>query len=329
MSAKHVINYRLIFTVLAVMLVCILFIVIFVWKENMKYGILLTVSFIGAEIFGIRQLFLPQRIKSVSVTSAEMIIEYRKATEAVAYEDCKKIEHYKHGPFTERILLHTKGRIIEIPFDLTNFQGMCASIYRALLSKKMEHVADDWFRRKFADKAEALKRSHENETSKIQGTRFEANYPLIWTLMAAQFMLSAALIVLLWSTASLGLKIVGIASLLMFEFFAILVATSPKLTRSVTVSADGMTVRFKEKNFEIPVANCDRVLYSRLWPWAPRVCICADNGFFVLLPWYIRNFHGMCRCIYRVLANAGKESVADKRFRKKYGKVNQRKIKDL
>jgi hypothetical protein len=324
---EHVINCRRIAAEMAVVFAVATVFAICIWAENMTAGIVFAVCLVGVGICATKEWLAPRRIKSVSVSPAGIQIQYRKASELIAYDECKQIEHYKHGPLTERILLRTKGRIIiEIPYYLSDFQGMCRSIYRELSAKNLEHVADRWFQLEFGEGRQ--KTEDESETGELTGSRFPANFALIWTLMAVQAVAAAALIVLLWSGAGTGLKIAGTVAILICEFLAVVVVTSPKLTREVFILAGGITARYKEKSFEIPAKGCEKVIYSRPWPMPRRVYVFADNGYYVLLPWYIRNFRGMCRCIYRVLADAGKESAADMRFRKFCGIVETGSIKN-
>ncbi len=324
MSKKHTINYKSIFTVLALTTVFGVFITIWVWSVNVVIGALVMAFWIGIVIYEISK-FRTEGIIGVSVTNEGIVIEYRVRTVNVKFEDCKQIEHYKHGPLTERILLRAAHDIIEIPYYLTDFNGMCAAIYEGLISKGMEHVADEWFRSRFAHGADVPINRDEDA-----GERFTANFPLIWTLMAVQFLLAAGLAaVLLWSDTELAFKIIVTAAFVFVEFLAVLAVTSPRLTQSVTVSTERIAVRFKEKRFDIPIGSCKGVAYVKPCPMPHRVYIYADNAYVVLLPWYIRNFHGMSRSIYRVLADADMESIANARFRRKFGKVNKRKHKSM
>lgn len=149
MKTKHEINYALIFTVLTLISLFAVVLVFMVWKEDFLAGILATILLIVIEIMSIGQLFVPQRIKSVTVTSNEIIIEYREKTINVPFESFKKITHEKHGPLTERIFVYLEGYFYEIPFDLKHFHEMCKEIYDELLSLYMESIADEWFQKKF------------------------------------------------------------------------------------------------------------------------------------------------------------------------------------
>ena len=324
MDKKHTINYKSMFAVLALTTVFGVFFTIWVWSVSAVLGALVMALSTGIVIYEANKS-RTQSIIAVSVANERVVIEYRDKKVSVNFDDCKQIEHYKHGPLTERILLRTAQDIIEIPNYLTDFNGMCAAIYEGLISKGMEHVADEWFRSRFAHGADVPINRDEDA-----GERFTANFPLIWTLMAVQFLLATGLAaVLLWSDTELAFKIIVTGAFVFVEFLAVQAVTSPRLTQSVTVSAERIAMHFKEKRFDIPIGSCKGVAYVKPCPMPHRVYIYADNGYVVLLPWYIRNFHGMSRSIYRVLADGDMESIANARFRRKFGKVNKRKHKSM
>ena len=149
---KYKINYALIFTVLGVLCIFAFILALQFWKKNWLAGILITVLFISAYTYSILQLFIPQRVISVIINSTAIIINYRKTCVEIPYRDCKKLEHYKHGPLTERIWIYSKGYVYEIPFDIKGFRNMCGSIYQALSNINMEHIADEWFQKNFGNR---------------------------------------------------------------------------------------------------------------------------------------------------------------------------------
>jgi hypothetical protein len=148
MKNKYEINYKLIFTVTALISLPFLLLTILL-REGILFGVIITVVLNG---FGVSQLFV-QRIKSVTVDSTAIIIEYRKTSVKISYTDINKIGHYKHGPLTERIFIYAKDYVYEIPFDMKDFHNMCGSIYSGLSKINMEHAADEWFREKFGKEA--------------------------------------------------------------------------------------------------------------------------------------------------------------------------------
>lgn len=159
MEKKYIVNYKLIFINMIVLLIVSIFIVILTWKESLQAGIFTMILFIGAHIYGVKYFFAQERIKSVIIVSNTLKIEYRKTDITVPFENCAKIEHYKRGPLTERIRVYAKGYIYEIPWDIKGFHEMCGSIYKELLNMDMEYIADEWFKDNFG-KCESLKKKN-------------------------------------------------------------------------------------------------------------------------------------------------------------------------
>lgn len=317
MNNKHEINYKLIFSVLVVINIFTLLMTIMVWEKDLLAGILVTIFFIVINILSIKQLFIPQRVKNVTVNSDAIIIGYRNTNVEIPYKDCKKIEHYKHGPFTERIYVYAKDYVYEIPFDLKDFHEMCASIYSELSKIHMENVSDEWFHKELG-KGYQPRTESVRETS---GERFFANFPLMWILMGLQFILAISLTAFIWNSINVLFKIVWPVCLVFIEYLGVLVITSPKLTRSVTITEDEIIIEFKKKSVEVQFSSCETIKYQKPWPQGmKRIYIIMNNGQYGLLPWYIKNFRGMCRSLYKALENADMESIADKKFRKKFGK---------
>ena len=319
MITKHKINYMPIFSVLTLVSLIGVLLVIEVWMKDFLGGILAMTLLIVLEILGIRQLFAPQRIKSVTVTSSSIIIEYRKTSVEVPYEDCKKIEHDKHGPLTERITVYAKDYFYEISFDLKHFHEMCKEIYTELSNINMAPIADEWFQKKFGKEVSLNDNQCINDSSSHATAKYSANYRLMWTLMIVQFILVLFLTIIIWSRIDIIFKIILPITVLFVEYLIVLVIISPRLTRSVTITANGIIVEFKKKHIEIPITSFELVKYDRRWPYPKRVTIFTNKKQYGLLPWYIKDFRGMCRSVYQALENAHMESIADKSFQKKFG----------
>ncbi len=149
MNNKYKINYILISALLMVFSVLAIITVVFMWNESLAVGIILTVYMIGVVIFGIKQFFNPKNIKSVTVNTDSLIIEYRKRIIEVFFKDIKKIEHYKHGPLTEKTTIYAKAFKYEITYEIKDFREMCRNIYTELSKRHMENIADEWFQKKF------------------------------------------------------------------------------------------------------------------------------------------------------------------------------------
>ena len=320
MKTKHEINYTLIFTVLTLISLFAVLLVIVVFEEGFLGGVFTAIIFIAAIIFSISQLFVPQRIKSVTVASTEIIIEYRKTTINVPFESFKKITHEKHGPLTERIYVYAGGYFYDITFDLKHFHEMCKEIYDMLLSLNMESVADEWFQKKYGKEATIKDSQCINQNSNNVKAKYSANYRLMWALMILQFIFVLFLTIVTWNRADIIFKIIWPITVFFIEYLGVLAITSPKLTRSVTITANGIVIEFKKERIEIPFASCERIQFRRPWPHPKRVYVFIGEKQFILLPWYIKNFRGLCRSIYQALENVHMESIADKSFRKKFGK---------
>lgn len=144
MGKKYKTNYRLIFTVIVT--VCVAIIIFYIWQRGILGGIIASLFCIGMVILSLLQV----KIKSVTLDTSAIIIEYKKKTVIIPYEDCVKIEHYIHGPLTERVFIYANNHNkYEISFDLTGFRDMCRRLYSELLKINREQIADEWFQKKF------------------------------------------------------------------------------------------------------------------------------------------------------------------------------------
>lgn len=140
---KYEVNYKLIFITLSIAFIIFLLPAMLILKKDLQYGMFLIILLVGALIFSITRLFSPQRIKSVTVFSTSIIIEFRKSRVEIPFEDFEKIEYYKHGPFTERIYILAKPYKYEILFELKHFHDLCRRIYAALAKIDKGNIADE------------------------------------------------------------------------------------------------------------------------------------------------------------------------------------------
>ena len=144
MGKKYKTNYRLILTVIVT--VCVAIIIFYIWQRGILGGIIAALFCIGMVILSLLQV----KIKSVTLDTSAIIIEYKKETVIIPYEDCVKIEHYIHGPLTERVFIYANNHNkYEITFDLTGFRDMCSRLYSELLKINKEQIADEWFQKEF------------------------------------------------------------------------------------------------------------------------------------------------------------------------------------
>lgn len=149
MIEKYVVNHLVVSLQSIVLILFVVFVEIIAWKLSIFYGILTMILFIGVLALGIKYMFEPARIKSLTINSNGIEIEYSKNTVSLPFETWSKLAHYKRGPLTERILIQADGFIHVIPWDMKMFHKMCRNIYESLLENNMEHIADDWFQEKF------------------------------------------------------------------------------------------------------------------------------------------------------------------------------------
>ncbi len=316
MRAKYSINYKLIAAVLLLVSIFALLLIALIWKENFFAGIVSTVFLLAAEIYGIVQLFGPQRIKSITVESSAIIIQYRKADVKVLYENIKKIKHYKHGPLTERILVYAENSTIyEIPFDLKDSRGLCRSIYTELSKINKEKIADEWFQREFGGKVQ-----YQMTTDiELEGKNYTSNFLLMWLLMAVQFMLVILMTVFIWNRIDIVFKFIWPVFIIFMEYLGVLAITSPRIVKNVIITASMIIVNYKKERVEIPITTCKSIQYHRSWPSPKRVYVYWEKQY-VLLPWYIKDFRGMCKSIYETLTHANMESIAEGTFQRKFGR---------
>lgn len=328
MGRRHTINYKPSLIIAVVVLIFASLVLKTAWEESIETGIIIIIAFIGVSIFGLMMGRASERVKSVVITSNAITMEYRKTNVIVPFEVFSKLKHYKHGPFTERILVHAKDDIYLIPGDLKDFQDMCRSIYVELSKIDKEHIADEWFQKKFGNGV-SLKTSSIESKREVAGEKYSANYSLMWILYVLQFILVCSLIYLIWSNKSIVDSLIMTIPLLFVEYLGVLAILSPRIIKSVTITATTFIIDFKKERVEIPIKSCELVHYHRPWPSPKRVYICTEQKFQYLLPWYIKNFRRMGKSIYQALENAQKESVASKQFKRKFGKRKYKKVDDI
>lgn len=293
--------------------------VMLAWNQSTVFGIICTLIMSGV-LFVVGPLIYlnPKNIKSVTVTSDSLVIDYRKTSAEVFYKDIKKIEHYKHGLFTERIWIYTSSATYEIIYDIKDFQNMCKNIYSELSKHRMENITDEWFQTDFGGRIPYEK--HPFERNADDTNKYTANFPLIWTLMTVQFFVVLYLIIFLWTRPNVILNIVITVTYIFIEYGGILAITSPKITQSVSINASSIFIGFKKERVEIPLSSIQMVSYQRPWIKPKRVYIVTKQMQCILLPWYIKNFRGMCKSIYKALKKGQIESKFDKVFLRKFGK---------
>ncbi|MGI6161078.1 MAG: hypothetical protein ACOYJD_03520 [Christensenellales bacterium] len=150
MENKYITNYKLIFIIMIVVLIISVSVIILAWNTSLLTGIFTIILYCALGIYGVQGFLAEGNIKSVTITINAIKIEYRKIKVTVPLEDCARIEHYKRGPFTERICIYAEGYIYEIPWDIKDFRNMCENLYQALSNINMAHITDEWFHNNFA-----------------------------------------------------------------------------------------------------------------------------------------------------------------------------------
>ena len=149
MGNEYKYNYLKVIVILSLLSVLAIIVVFVVWNIDLAGGVISTMFIIGIAIFGAKQYFAPQNIKSVTVTSDSVIIKYRKVSVEVFYRDFLKIEHYKQGLYTEGLLVIARSRRYGITNEIKDFHRMCEDIYVELSKNNTKHIADPWFQIKF------------------------------------------------------------------------------------------------------------------------------------------------------------------------------------
>lgn len=197
MGSKYRLNYKLIFTVYIIITIIITLGILYLWQKSIISGIIVLLSYLGILAASMNLAFGSRRVKSVTINTIEIILEIGKKNVVIPYEDCVKIEHYKHGLFTERIYIYAKDCTknetelylirYEIDFDIKDFQEICRKLYKELSFINMEHIADEWFQKKFGGRV--FYEDHLPQINIDAANIYSANFRLIWALMAVQFIL--------------------------------------------------------------------------------------------------------------------------------------------
>lgn len=319
MENKYQVNYKFIITTLTIISICGLLLALVIMKNDLEYGILFIIGFVGAVVLGITRLFVPQRIKSVTITSTAMKLEYRKSRFEIPFEDFNKLEHYKHGPFTERIYIFAKDHCYDIPADLKRFIDMCREIYADLEKIDKENIADEWFQKKFGKNAPSKTSSTTVKREDI-GEKYSANFTLMWTLYIIQLIFMLLVIALIWSSQNIVYSLIMTVTILFFEYIGVVGITSPRITRSITITDSNIIIGLKNKSGKLPITSFIKLEYHKPFLRPKRVYIYVQDDICFLLPWYIKNISAMCKSLYQALEKLQMESVAGKSFRRKFGK---------
>lgn len=316
--SRYDVNYKFIIATLSIIFICGLILALVIMDNYLVSGIILIILLVGAVIFSITRLFTPQRIRRVTVTSTSIVIEYRKSSVEIPFEDIKKLEHYKHGPLTERIYVFAKPYKYEILSDLKHFHDLCRSIYAELKKIDKEDTADEWFQNEFG-KNDPPKTSGTTVKCEDMGQKYSANFTLMWILYIIQLIFMLLVIILIWSNQSVVLSLVMSVILLFLEYIGVVVITSPIITRSITITGSNIIIKLKNKSGKFPITSFKKIEYHKPFLYPKRVYIYVEDDICLVLPWYIKNFRAMCKGLYQVLKKLKMESIAGKSFRSKFG----------